>query len=73
MSARRAMASCEPGVMIVSPVLTENQGGIVFQAAVREGVMNAAVVAPRWDAQSRAASVRGRSLAKSLTNTALRR
>src|SRR4051812_34862470 len=71
--ARRAMASCEAGVMIVSPVLTKNQDGIAFQAAVREGVMNAAVDAPRWDAQSRTASVRGRSLAKSSTNTALRR
>jgi hypothetical protein len=45
--ARRAMASCEAGVMILSPVLIKNQDGIVFQAAVREGVMNAAVDAPR--------------------------
>jgi hypothetical protein len=37
--ARRAMASCEAGVMILSPVLTKNQDGIVFQAAAREGVM----------------------------------
>src|SRR3954471_14443107 len=71
--ARRAMASCEAGVMILSPVLTKNQDGIVFQAAVREGVMNAAVDAPRWEAQSRTASVRGRSFAKSSTNTFSRR
>jgi hypothetical protein len=45
--ARRAMATCEAGVMILSPVLTKNQDGIVFQAAFFEGVMNAAVDAPR--------------------------
>jgi len=41
------MASCEAGVMILSPVLTKNQDGIVFQAALRDWVMNAAVDAPR--------------------------
>src|SRR5258707_13726184 len=51
--ARRAMANCEAGVMILSPVLTKNQDGIVFQAAVREGVMNAAVDAPPLGAPSR--------------------
>ena len=45
--ARRAMASCEAGVMILSPVLTKNQDGVVFQADFREGVVNAAVDAPR--------------------------
>lgn len=71
--ARRAMVSCQAGVMILSPVLMKNQEGIVFQAAVRDGVMTAAVDAPRWDAQSRTASARGRSFAKSSTNTGLRR
>src|SRR3954470_12920322 len=71
--ARRAIASCEAGVMILSPVLTKNHDGIVFQAAVREGVMNAAVDAPRWDAQSRTASVRGRSLAKASASALSRR
>ena len=41
------MARCEAGVMILSPVLMKNQEGIVFHAAVREGVMNAAVDAAR--------------------------
>jgi hypothetical protein len=39
--ARRAMASSEAAVMIWSPVLMKYQDGIVFQAAYRDGVLNA--------------------------------
>jgi hypothetical protein len=40
------------------------QDGMVFHAAVFDGVPNAAVDAPRWDAHSRSASALERSLAK---------
>ena len=40
------------------------QEGIVCQAAACDGVSNASVDAPRWDAHSRSASRLGRSLAK---------
>src|ERR1700733_13131777 len=41
--------------------------GMAFQAAALDGVSNAAVDAPRWDAHSRSASAVGRSLAKLCT------
>jgi len=62
--ARWAIASSEAAVMIWSPVLMKYQDGMVFQAAAFDGVLNAAVNAPRWDAHSLPASPRGRSLAK---------
>ena len=62
--ARWAIASSEAAVMIWSPVLTKYQDGMVFPAAALDGVLNAAVEAPRWEAHSRLASGLGRSLAK---------
>src|SRR5258707_4826728 len=62
--ARWAIASSEAGVMIWSPVLMKYQDGIVFQAAAFDGVPKADVAAPRWDAHSLSASLRGRSWAK---------
>jgi hypothetical protein len=38
------------------------QDGMVFQAAACEGVLNAAVEAPRWDAHSLSASAVGRGV-----------
>jgi hypothetical protein len=64
--ARWAIASSEAAVMIWSSVLMKYQDGMVFQAANFDGVLNAAVDAPRWDAHSCSASARGRSLAKLL-------
>ena len=48
--ARLAMASSEVGVMIWSPVLMKYQEGMVFHAAVLDGVLKAAWEAPRWEA-----------------------
>src|ERR1700744_4117195 len=62
--ARRAIMSSEAGVMIWSPVLMKYQDGIVFQAAVLDGVSKAAVEAPRWEAHRASACATGRSLAK---------
>ena len=45
--ARWAIASSEAAVMIWSPVLTKYQDGMAFQAAAIDGVLNAAVEAPR--------------------------
>jgi hypothetical protein len=42
-----AIASFEAGVMIWSPVLMKCQDGIVFQAAAFDGVLKAAMEAPR--------------------------
>ena len=62
--ARYAIASSEAAVMIWSFELMKYQDGMVFHAACFDGVLKAAVEAPRWDAHSRSASPRGRSLAK---------
>ena len=50
--------------MIWSLVLMKYHDGMVFHAANFDGVLNAAVDAPRWDAHSLSASPLGRSLAK---------
>ena len=63
--ARWAIASSEAAVMIWSSVLMKYQDGMVCHAADFDGVLNAAVDAPRWDAHSLSASLLGRSLAKS--------
>lgn len=62
--ARCAIFSSEASVTIWSPVLMKYQDGIVFHAAAVEGVVKAAVEAPRWDAHNNLARLRGRSPAK---------
>ena len=67
--ARWAIDSSEVGVMIWSPLLMKYQDGIVFHAAARDGVVNAALEAARWVAHKRAAVFGGRSLPNEWTKT----
>jgi hypothetical protein len=58
------MARSDVGVMIWCPLLMKYHDGIVFHAAERDGVSNAAVEATRWVAHKRVATSAGRSLPK---------
>lgn len=62
--ARRAIASCDSGVIIWSSIPMTYQDGIVFHAAAEDAVSNAAVAAGRCVAHSRRAVRAGRSEAK---------